>query len=54
MEVLRVIRQKANAVHFTHSAIPEGTEVNLVVDWSRRFDHMQQHSGESNVKELEQ
>ena len=42
---MRVIRQGANAVHFVPEVIPEGTEVDVVVDWSRRFDHMQQHSG---------
>ena len=42
---MRVIRRGGSAVHFVPEAIPEGTEVELVVDWSRRFDHMQQHSG---------
>ena len=45
VEVMRVIRRGATAVHFLPQAIPEGTEVELVVDWPRRFDHMQQHSG---------
>lgn len=42
---MRVIRQGGSAIHFIPEAIPEATEVDLVVDWSRRFDHMQQHSG---------
>jgi len=46
IEVMRVIRRGGSAVHFVPEAIPEGTEVELVVDWSRRFDHMQQHSGQ--------
>lgn len=45
IEVMRVMRRGATAVHFLPQAIPEGTEVELVVDWPRRFDHMQQHSG---------
>ena len=42
---MRVVRQGKHAVHFIPEAIPEATEVELVVNWSRRFDHMQQHSG---------
>lgn len=45
IEVMRVIRQGGRAIHYIPEAIPEATQVNLVVDWSRRFDHMQQHSG---------
>ena len=45
IEVMRVIRRGGSAIHYISDAIPEGTEVDLVVDWSRRFDHMQQHSG---------
>ncbi|MBQ7875437.1 MAG: hypothetical protein IJ306_09860 [Oscillospiraceae bacterium] len=32
--------------HFLAKAIPAGTEVFCVIDWERRFDFMQQHSGE--------
>lgn len=46
MEVVRVMRQGTEAVHFLKSAVEEGREVRLKVDWERRFDHMQQHSGE--------
>lgn len=52
IEVMRVIRQGANAVHFVPEVIPEGTEVDVVVDWSRRFDHMQQHSGQHLVSAI--
>lgn len=38
-------RRGGVAVHVTETAIPKDTVVNLKVDWSRRFDHMQQHSG---------
>ena len=42
---MRVIRQGGSAIHYVPETIPEATEVDLVVDWLRRFDHMQQHSG---------
>lgn len=45
IEVMRVVRQGRRAIHYIPEAVPEATEVNLVIDWSRRFDHMQQHSG---------
>lgn len=32
--------------HYTEKPLPEGTEVTAVIDWERRFDLMQQHSGE--------
>lgn len=33
-------------VHETAEAIPAGTEVEALLDWPVRFDHMQQHCGE--------
>lgn len=44
--VLRVTRQGPEAVHFVSSPLDEGQEVQVKVDWERRFDHMQQHTGE--------
>ncbi|XP_045210140.2 alanyl-tRNA editing protein Aarsd1-B-like [Mercenaria mercenaria] len=44
--VLRITRRGAEAVNFVMTEIPVGTEVHLIVDWTRRFDHMQQHSGQ--------
>lgn len=35
--------------HFAEEEIPAGTEVTGVIDWERRFDLMQQHSGEHIV-----
>ena len=32
--------------HTCEQAVEVGTEVTGVIDWERRFDHMQQHSGE--------
>lgn len=43
--MLRVTRRGAQADHFTQTALAPGTEVQVRVDWERRFDHMQQHSG---------
>ena len=34
------------AVHFTAVPVAEGEDVHMAVDWGRRFDHMQQHSGQ--------
>ncbi|MBN3323535.1 AASD1 protein, partial [Atractosteus spatula] len=44
--VLRVTRQGAEAVHFVAAPLEEGSSVQLKLDWDRRFDHMQQHSGQ--------
>lgn len=46
VEVLRVLRNGATAVHFTATPLAEGDSVHMSVDWKRRFDHMQQHSGQ--------
>ncbi|XP_030631182.1 alanyl-tRNA editing protein Aarsd1 [Chanos chanos] len=50
--VLRVTRQGPEAIHFVSSALEEGQEVQLKVDWERRFDHMQQHSGQHLITAL--
>lgn len=34
-----------DAVHVTDQPIEEGQAVTAAVDWDRRFDHMQQHTG---------
>ena len=41
--VLRVLRRGPQAVNST--SLEEASEVHVEVDWRRRFDHMQQHSG---------
>lgn len=46
IEVLRVMRDGAVAVHFTAAPVAKGEDVHMAVDWGRRFDHMQQHSGQ--------
>uniref|UniRef100_A0A0C9R2Z1 Putative alanyl-trna editing protein aarsd1-b n=1 Tax=Amblyomma americanum TaxID=6943 RepID=A0A0C9R2Z1_AMBAM len=44
--VLRVFRKDGKAVHIVESPIAVGAEVEMKVDWNRRYDHMQQHSGQ--------
>uniref|UniRef100_A0A3Q3LC95 Alanyl-tRNA synthetase domain containing 1 n=1 Tax=Mastacembelus armatus TaxID=205130 RepID=A0A3Q3LC95_9TELE len=50
--VLRVTRQGPEAVHFVSSPLEVGQEVQVKVDWERRFDHMQQHSGQHLITAL--
>lgn len=45
MPVLRVTRRGPEAVHFVQTELEPGSSVLLSLDWERRFDHMQQHSG---------
>ncbi|CAL8300735.1 unnamed protein product [Lota lota] len=52
LPVLKVTRQGAEAVHFVGSSLEVGQEVQLKLDWDRRFDHMQQHSGQHLVTAL--
>lgn len=51
VQVLRVTRQGPDAIHFVCSSLEVGQEVLVKVDWERRFDHMQQHSGENHFLE---
>ncbi|XP_061400853.1 alanyl-tRNA editing protein Aarsd1-A-like [Musca vetustissima] len=52
--VRSVIRKGKEAVHFveTFKALEVGTEVLQIVNWERRLDHMQQHSGQHLITEL--
>uniref|UniRef100_A0A1B0GNM5 Threonyl/alanyl tRNA synthetase SAD domain-containing protein n=1 Tax=Phlebotomus papatasi TaxID=29031 RepID=A0A1B0GNM5_PHLPP len=52
--VLNVVRKGDTAVHFVESTEPlaPGAEVRQEVDWERRKDHMQQHSGQHLVTAL--
>ena len=44
------VREKEGIiVHICDSELPVGDTVTGVIDWERRFDHMQQHSGEHIV-----
>lgn len=50
--VLQVKKKEGKVIHLVETAIPMGTEVVGKIDWSRRFDLMQQHSGEHIVSGL--
>uniref|UniRef100_A0A671TY00 Alanyl-tRNA synthetase domain containing 1 n=1 Tax=Sparus aurata TaxID=8175 RepID=A0A671TY00_SPAAU len=52
VSVVRVTRQGPEAVHFVSSALEEGQQVQVKLDWERRFDHMQQHSGQHLITAL--
>jgi alanyl-tRNA synthetase len=43
--VLDVIEEGERIAHITAAPVPPG-EVDCRIDWARRFDHMQQHSGQ--------
>jgi alanyl-tRNA synthetase len=44
--VLDVQSDESGRVWHTLETNPEGSELEAVIDWSRRFDHMQQHTGQ--------
>lgn len=46
VEVHQVVRQNLDAVHSVSASIEVGTKVRVEVDWPRRTDLMQQHSGQ--------
>lgn len=44
------VREKDDVIiHYTDQPLPEGTKVHGVIDWQRRFDFMQNHTGEHIV-----
>ena len=43
---MQVKRKGKDAVHFLTKSLDPGSTVTSRVDWNRRFDHMQQHSGQ--------
>jgi len=47
--VLDVQEDGDRIIHYTDCQVPEGSRVHGVIDWERRFDLMQQHSGEHIV-----
>lgn len=49
--VLDVQRDDAGVVHTTAAAVPLGPTT-VVVDWARRFDHMQQHTAQHLITAL--
>ncbi|XP_057654504.1 alanyl-tRNA editing protein Aarsd1-B [Diorhabda carinulata] len=44
--VKKIVRKEDKAIHFISQPLEIGTSVKQKVDWERRFDHMQQHSGQ--------
>jgi len=45
-KVINAYRQGPQSISVTDKAIPENTSVTLNLDFHRRFDHMQQHTGQ--------
>jgi len=43
--VLAVRRRGVDTLHYTPIPLDVGQQVHIVLDWTRRWDHMQQHSG---------
>ena len=50
--VLDVHEKDGIVTHLCDRALPVGAEVSGRIDWARRFDHMQQHSGEHIISGL--
>ncbi|KAI7906143.1 Threonyl/alanyl tRNA synthetase [Cokeromyces recurvatus] len=46
VKVHNVQRQKLAHVHYTKEPITQGADVEVKLDWERRWDHVQQHSGQ--------
>ena len=44
--VLETREREGRILHTTQSPVPVGTKVSCHLDWDRRLDHMQQHTGE--------
>ena len=52
VRVLEVHEKEGVILHYTDAPLTEGAAVEGVIDWDRRFDLMQQHSGEHIVSGL--
>ncbi|EAZ62906.1 Alanyl-tRNA synthetase (Alanine--tRNA ligase) (AlaRS) [Scheffersomyces stipitis CBS 6054] len=46
VHVTSVLRDKLTALHITDAPVEPGTEVTVDLDWDRRIDLMQQHTGQ--------
>jgi misacylated tRNA(Ala) deacylase len=53
VEVLQVNRRGLEAIHFVKTPLEIGKTVKQKINWERRLDHMQQHSGKFNTLLLE-
>ena len=49
VKVLDVHEKNGEILHICDGPLPAGETVHGAIDWERRFDHMQQHSGEHIV-----
>ncbi|KAK9324584.1 Threonyl/alanyl tRNA synthetase [Lipomyces orientalis] len=52
LPVLAIRRALLTALHKVPKAIEPNTPVKLEIDWRRRFDHMQQHSGQHLISAI--
>jgi alanyl-tRNA synthetase len=52
VKVVDTIRRDGTILHLCTGPIEPGTEVKAVIDWDRRFRHMQAHTGEHIVSGL--
>jgi misacylated tRNA(Ala) deacylase len=52
LDVVRLPQDQRLVLHYVADPIESGTVVTLTVDWTRRFDHMQQHSAQHLVTAL--
>ena len=52
VRVTDVHEKGGQVVHYTDGPLPVGEMVRGVIDWDRRFQHMQEHSGEHLVSGL--
>ena len=50
--VIDTRRTPEGILHITAEELKEGTAVHGIIDWQRRFDHMQQHTGEHIISGL--
>src|SRR5688572_17945302 len=46
IDVIETIDEGDDIVHVVSVPVPPGTAVRGEIDWTRRFDHMQQHTGQ--------
>ncbi|KAH3666381.1 hypothetical protein WICMUC_005649 [Wickerhamomyces mucosus] len=46
LEVFHIKRDKLKAIHLTQEPLEVGSKVNLDLNWAKRFDYMQQHTGQ--------
>jgi Ser-tRNA(Ala) deacylase AlaX len=50
--VIDVQRRGLDCIHFLNESLKPGSTVSLEINWKRRFDHMQQHSGQHLLSAL--